>query len=208
MEGVHDLGGKTGFGQLWLKRDGPVFHEPWEAFGYGLGGIGINILQVFTWDEVRHAIERLEPDHYLAASYYERVLTGVASLFVEKGVVTHGELEQRCGGRFPLSRPVAVRAAQDVPEAGRDSFEVGDRVVVRELYPSGHIRMPAYVRGKEGTVLYVAPPVSFADASAHGLPRRLEATYHVRFDARDLWDDASENSAVVVDLWQSYLVRA
>jgi nitrile hydratase len=57
--------------------------------------------------------------------------------------------------------------------------------------------------------LHVAPPFSFPDASAHGGPRRAEHTYHVEFDARDLWPDAPEaKGTVVVDLWDSYLEPA
>lgn len=208
MDGIHDMGGKEGYGTVVIARDEPVFHQPWEALGYGLGSIGIDLLRVFNWDEARHAIERIDARHYLSASYYERVLIGVASLFVEKGVVSLEELEHRCGGRFLLSNPVAQNAPDEVPApVSRQCFTIGDRVVVRELHPSGHIRMPGYVRGKRGVVVHVTPPVSFADASAHGLPRRLERTYHVRFDARELWEDAAENTTVVVDLWQSYLEK-
>ena len=55
-------------------------------------------------------------------------------------------------------------------------------------------------------VTHVAPAFSYPDASAHGLPHRKEATYHVEFDAADLWgDDAEVNAPVIVDLWESYL---
>jgi nitrile hydratase len=40
----------------------------------------------FQHGRVPHAIERMEPRHYLAASYYERSLTSLATLCVEKGV--------------------------------------------------------------------------------------------------------------------------
>ncbi len=208
MDGVHDMGGTTCFGALADERAEPVFHHPWEALGYGLGGYGIDVLRIFNWDEARHAIERIEPQQYLAASYYERIVIGVASLFVEKGLVTQAELEHRARGRFPLARPVATTAAAEVPAPQPAHFSVGDAVVVCRLRTSGHIRMPAYVRGKRGVVVHVAPPFSFPDAAAHGRANRQEPTYHVRFDARALWDDAAENSAVVVDLWQSYLEKA
>ena len=207
MDGVHDIGGTTGFGAVKVERDEPVFHQPWEALGYGLGAFGIDVLRRFNWDEARHAIERMEPQQYLASSYYERIIIGVASLYVEKGVVTHAELEHRAGGRFPLARPVASTAAADLPAPQPARFAVGDAVVVRNLQSSGHIRMPGYVRGKRGVVVHVAPPFSLPDAAAHGHPIQHEPTYHVRFEARALWQDAAENSAVVVDLWQRYLEK-
>jgi nitrile hydratase len=46
---------------------------------------------VFNMDEYRHAIERMTPQHYLMASYYERSLTSLATLCVEKGLVAREE---------------------------------------------------------------------------------------------------------------------
>jgi nitrile hydratase len=205
MDGIYDLGGVTGFGPVDVERDEPVFHEPWEALGYALGGLGLDVLRCFNMDEIRHAIERIEPRQYLASSYYDRIVTGVATLFVEKGIVTREELEARAGGRFLLARPIPPRA-RDVAPSPPVRFAVGDSVVVRDLHRAGHTRAPRYVRGKRGTVVRVAPAFSLPDVAAHGLERRAEPTYHVRFDARELWGDASEASAaVVVDLWQSYL---
>jgi nitrile hydratase len=204
VDGIHDLGGMSGFGPVEIEKNEPVFHQPWEALGYALGALGGNVLRAFNIDEGRHAIERIEPRRYLASSYYERIITGVATLFVEKGILTHEELERRAGGAFPLARPVAPGAG-DVP-ATPTRFAVGDTVAVRDIHPAGHTRVPRYVRGKRGIVVHVAPPFTFPDAHAHGRPKRKEPTYHVRFAARDLWTDAAEeNATVVVDLWQSYL---
>jgi nitrile hydratase len=205
MDGIYDLGGVSGFGPVEVERDEPVFHEAWEALGYGIGGLGMNVLRAFNMDEIRHAIERIEPRRYLASSYYDRIVIGVATLFVEKGLVTREELERRAGGRFPLASPVAPHAdAITLPSPAR--FAAGDAVVVRDLHRAGHTRAPRYVRGKRGVVVHVAPAFSLPDAAAHGLPPRDEPTYHVRFDARELWGEAAEaHAAVVVDLWQSYL---
>ena len=204
MDGIHDLGGMTGFGPVEVEPGEPVFHQPWEGRTFAMNALGIVVLGAYNADEYRHAIERMEPAHYLAASYYERVLTGVATLLVEKGIVTREELEARAGGAFPLSRP-AARASETTPrQAGR--FRIGDAVVVRDIRPAGHTRVPRYVRGKRGVVVHVAPRFSFPDSSAHGFPARDEHTDHVRFEAGDLWADAAEPGApVIVDLWESYL---
>lgn len=208
MDGIYDLGGVSGFGAVDMERDEPVFHEPWEMLAYGLGGLGLDVLRVFNMDEVRHAIERIEPRRYLASSYYDRVMTGVATLFVEKGVVSHADLEARAGGRFPLARPVDG-SATDVTLPAPERFAVGDAVVVRDFHRAGHTRAPRYVRGKRGVVVRVAPAFSLPDLAAHGLPPHHEPTYHVRFASRELWGKAADaNAAVVVDLWQSYLERA
>jgi nitrile hydratase subunit beta len=209
VDGIHDLGGMSGFGPVEVERDEPVFHDPWEALAFALNALGIAALRAYNADEYRHSVERMDPAHYLAASYYERVLTGAATLFVEKGVVTRDELEARAGGAFPLSRPVAEKPTADLRPQPEARFGIGDRVVVRDVHPAGHTRAPRYVRGKRGVVVHVAPKFSFPDAAAHGLTHRTEHTYHVEFLARELWSDAAgSNETVVVDLWDSYLERA
>ena len=209
MDGIHDLGGMNGFGAVEVERGEPVFHEPWEARAFALNSLGIRVLKAYNVHEYRHAVERMDPAHYLAASYYERWFTGVATLLVEKGVVTRHELETRARGVFPLSRPSASVGPSSVsqPEAAR--FAVGDAVVVRDISPRGHTRVPRYVRGRRGVVLRVAPRFEFPDLAGHGLPAHLEHAYHVEFPARDLWSDgATSHDSVIVDLWQSYLEPA
>jgi nitrile hydratase subunit beta len=202
MNGVYDLGGMAGFGRVEVEKDEPVFHEPWEVLAYSIGMLG-----PVTFDEARHAIERIEPRLYLAASYYERIIIGIASLFVEKGLLTREELEERAGGRFPLALPVAPGSGR-LPNSSAAPLAPGDRVVVRDEHPPGHIRAPRYVRGRRGVVVHVTRPFQYPDAEAHGLAHDHEPTCHVRFEARELWgDSAEENCSVVVDLWQSYLVK-
>ena len=157
----------------------------------------------------RHAIERMQPVHYLQARYYERVLTGATTLLVEKGVLDLADLERRAGGRIPLALQVRPNPGDGRPEPREPRFRCGARVRVRDDHKPGHTRAPRYVRGRTGTVVHVAPPFSYPDASAHGLPKRCEATYHVEFEASELWaDDAETNAPVVVDLWESYLEQA
>ena len=208
MNGVHDMGGMHGFGSVAaeVEPDEPVFHEPWESLAFAMNALGIAVLETYNADEYRHAVERMDPVHYLAATYYERVLTGVATLLVEKGVVARDDLEARAGGGFPLSLPVAERPTADLGPQPRPRFRLGDAVAVRDIHPAGHTRVPRYVRGKRGVVVHVAPPFSFPDAAAHGQTQRTEHTYHVEFAARDLWSDAAESDdTVVVDLWDCYL---
>lgn len=206
MDGIHDLGGMAGFGPIAVEPNEPLFHEAWESLAYALNAVGIVRLASYNIDEYRHSIERMSPLHYLSATYYERVLTGVATLLVEKGVVTLAELEERAGGPFPLSRAVAQQPTSDWHPQDRARFTVGDRVLARDIHPLGHTRVPRYVRGKQGTVVHVAPRFSFPDAAAHGLTPRAEHTYHVEFLASELWGDSGgSNETVVVDLWDCYL---
>ena len=92
MDGIHDLGGKQGFGPVRYTHRATAFHAQWEVRANSLYAHAVR-LGIFNMDEYRHAIERMDPRHYLTASYYERSLTSLATLLVEKGVVPREELE-------------------------------------------------------------------------------------------------------------------
>ena len=210
MDGIHDLGGKQGFGPVPHRANTlsylPVFHEDWEHLGYSLLFLGVGELGLFNVDELRHAIERMEPRHYLASSYYDRIVIGVATLFVEKGALRQERLAELAGGTYPLAlaqgpgREARVRATP---------FEVGDHVRVRDEFVAGHIRMPGYVRNKRGVVIHrTGHAWPFPDAVGHGLPSPSEPTYHVLFTTEELWGEGADSGTVVVDLFGGYLLPA
>ena len=204
MDGMHDLGGKQGFGRVRHSAKADVFHAEWEKRSNALLAFAVK----HGWlnmDEYRHAIERMEPRHYLTASYYERSLTGFATLLVEKGVLTREELERRANGTFPLSSPSAPGRG-NAPQ--RERFKPGERVRVKLDFVPGHIRLPGYVRGKVGTVVGESPAYPFPDAHAHGIHAEDEPTYDVRFHAEDLWPNGCDPARVHVGIFQSYLERA
>ena len=203
MDGVHDLGGRQGFGRVRYTLDAPAFHATWEVRANALYAHAVR-RGVFNMDEYRHAIERMEPRHYLGASYYERTLTSLATLCVEKGIVPREELEQRAGGGFPLAGPSAA-GRSNAPR--RERFEPGDRVRVRLDFVPGHIRLPGYIRGKTGVVVGVSPAYPFPDAHAHGVAAEDEPTYDVRFRSEDLWPNGADAALVHVGVFQSYLER-
>ena len=204
MDGMHDIGGKQGFGRVRHAPQAPVFHEDWEKRMNALYGLVVRH-GIFNMDEYRHAIERMEPRHYMSASYYERTLTSLATLCVEKGVVTRDELEALAGGSFALALPSGPGRSNGPT---RLSFQMGDRVCVRSDFVGGHVRMPAYIRGKTGVVVGESPRYPFPDAHAHGLAAADEPTYDVRFASSDLWPDAADAAWVHVGVFQSYLDRA
>ena len=204
MDGIHDMGGRQGFGRVRHTLKAQTFHEPWEKRVNALYSLAVK-LGIFNMDEYRHAIERMEPRHYLSASYYERSLTSLATLCVEKGIMTREELERRAEGLFPLALPSAPGRSN---AAQRERFEAGDRVKVRTDLVAGHMRLPAYIRGKVGTVVSESPAYPFPDAHAHGVQAEDEPTYDVRFSAEELWPNAADPAFVHVGVFQSYLERA
>ena len=204
MDGMHDLGGKQGFGRVRHAPKAPTFHAAWEKRVNALLALAVRN-KFFNMDEYRHAIERMEPRHYLSASYYERSLTGLATLCVEKGIFTREQLDRLAHGLFPLSRP----GGPGRPNAEkRERFKPGDRVRVKEDFVPGHVRMPAYIRGKTGVVVSETPVYPFPDAHAHGVKASDEPTYDVRFRAEDLWPNSCDPAMVHAGVFQSYLERA
>ena len=203
MDGMHDLGGKQGFGRIRYSPKAQTYHAPWEKRVNAMTSLAVK-RGIINMDEYRHAIERMEPVHYVSASYYERSLTGLATLCVEKGVVTQQELERLAQGAFPLSRPSAPGRG-NAPE--RERFRPGDRVRVKEEFVPGHIRMPGYIRGKIGVVVRETPAYPFPDAHAHGVEAVDEPTYDVRFRAEDLWPNNADPAFVHAGVFQSYLKR-
>lgn len=203
MDGIHDMGGRQGFGAVRYTRKAHAFHADWEVRVNSLYALAVR-LGIFNMDEYRHAIERMEPRHYLTASYYERSLTSLATLLVEKGIVTREELEQRAEGLFPLASPSAP-GRTNVP--ARERFKPGDRVRVRLDCVPGHIRMPGYIRGKAGVVVGESPAYPFPDAHAHAIEAQDEPTYDVRFRSEDLWPTCADPALIHVGVFQSYLER-
>jgi nitrile hydratase subunit beta len=51
--------------------------------------------RIIRTDELRRAIESIEPAQYERLSYYERWLVAVEALLVEKGLLTHEEVDRK-----------------------------------------------------------------------------------------------------------------
>lgn len=204
MDGVHDLGGKAGFGPVEVEADEPVFHEPWERRVFGLNATAF--VNGWVGGSFRHGIERMDPAHYLASSYYEHWLTGLATLLVENGVVDGDELVARAGS-FPLSGPVASHVVLgDATAPETPIYAVGDAVRARNVQSKGHTRCPAYVRGRAGTVVRVNGAEPVPELHAHTGQQVLETCYGVRFEPSELWgDDAEDGAPVYIDLMERYL---
>jgi nitrile hydratase beta subunit len=220
MDGVHDLGGTDGTGRVSHTPAEPVFHDEFEQRVFAM--VLITMAQrAYTMDEFRHAIERMAPAWYLDSSYYEHWLAAMEKLLVEREVVDGDELcdriEQARAGEVAvpdrtdpetaeMMRAVVERGGGTHRGPGEPAFEAGDTVRVRNIHPEGHTRCPGYVRRAEGTVQAVHGEHVLPDARAHREGEAPEPLYSVRFAGEALWGpDAEANTAVSVDLWESYL---
>jgi nitrile hydratase len=85
-------------------------------------------------------------------------------------------------------------------------FRPGDTVVVRNINPTGHTRLPRYLRGKRGRVEIDHGVFVFPDTHAHRKGEKPQHVYAVRFTHRELWGPkAAERDTLYVDMWDDYL---
>lgn len=216
MNGAHDMGGVMGFGPVVAEKNEPVFHHEWEgrvrAMTMAMGApMRTNI------DQGRFARENVSPLEYLSKTYYELWFAGLTRMLLDGGLVTAEELAV---GRSkhpakPVPRVLNAVDTASLLSKGRlyertvntpARFKVGDRVRARNMHPTGHTRLPRYVRGHIGTVTQVHGAHVFPDSNAAGLGEAPQWLYNVRFTGREIWGDAADPTVTVsVDAWESYL---
>jgi nitrile hydratase len=216
MNGVHDMGGMHGMGSIQPEPDEPVFHQRWEARAFGL----VRAMGAFgRWniDASRHQRELIPAAEQLRMSYYERWLAGLTKLLLRHGFVSAQELASGKSDPGHVTQTPAL-PAQRVPAfvaqgspASRNSatpprFQPGQPVRARNLNPTGHTRLPRYVRGKTGAIDRLHGVFVFPDTNAHFLGEQPQHLYSVRFEAEELWGaHSTAPGAVYVDLWEDYL---
>src|SRR5258707_12491025 len=108
MNGIHDVGGRHGFGRIVREADEPPFNEPWEGRMHGIA-VTCQVTGVNTTPEQRTTIENMSPGLYLDTSYYEKWLFAYEKLLNDKGVVTTEELNRR------VQEQAAERKAAQTP---------------------------------------------------------------------------------------------
>lgn len=221
MDGIHDLGGMQGFGQVQVQENEPVFHAPWEAKVFAMQRTAYKIGACQNIDQFRHSVERIDPIAYLTHGYYGRWLGGIETLCVEAGVLTQEELNQRVadlGGNptqgvaarpNPNPPPLGTAPAKSgmmrpVDEAPR--FAVGQSVRAKAFSSQGHTRLPRYARGKQGVVVKNNQGWVFPDTNAMGQGECPQFLYTVAFTGKELWgEEAEEGTSICIDLFEEYL---
>jgi len=215
VNGVHDMGGMHGFGKVEPEPNEPPFHAPWEG-----RVLAMQRAMVFTgaWniDISRAAQEQLPPQAYLSASYYQRWALGMERNVVEQGLVDADELA--AGRALRPGKPVKrvmtedeigrafVRGSFGRPGPAQARFKVGDRVRAKNIHPTGHTRLPRYVRGRAGVVEAVRGCHVFPDSVTAGTGENPQWLYTVVFEGRDLWgENADPTLKVSVEAFEPYL---
>ncbi|MET0272234.1 MAG: nitrile hydratase subunit beta [Phenylobacterium sp.] len=215
MNGVHDMGGMAGLGDLVPEPEGgSPFHHAWEARVHAITMASPTRANI---DAGRHERELIPGPQYLAMSYYEKWFRSLCQLLLKRGFITEEEfVTTRADPAAPKAKPwlhadhvttVLTRAGsyqRDVLAPPR--FKVGDRVRARTMNPSGHTRLPRYARGRLGVIERRHGAHVFPDCNAHDLGEDPRHLYCVRFAARELWgEEAGEEDGVYLDLWEPYL---
>ncbi len=225
MTRVHDMGGRFGDGPVSPEpEDAPVFAEDWHGRALAVT-LAAGFLGQWNIDVSRHARERLSPTDHARFSYYEKWMSGLADLLVEKGVLTLDDLRGVDGdGVHPLTErtlkadavagALAKGGPADRPSNVAVRFQAGQAVrtlgqSANRLVDGGHTRLPIYAAGATGRILRLHGTHVLPDSNAHGLGEAPEPLYAVVFPASELWANPEHPAdEVVLDLWQSYLEPA
>ena len=220
MKGGHDLGGQADMGPINPQPESqePVFHSEWERRVFGLT-LATGMLGKWNIDESRHARERQDPLVYVQNSYYENWLEGIEKLLLEKGLVNADELRQATAASARAAKSLSVpgpEVAKKILASGAPStmdahseplFNKGDRVIVRVSETAGHTRAPKYVQGATGIIMALLGCHSYPDSNALGV-HEGQHLYRVCFAGSDLWTPNSQDTEVLIDLWEPYLTEA
>jgi hypothetical protein len=88
---VHDRGGWTEAGPIDRAE-----HEysMWEKRTDAIRGV-LGAKRIIRTDELRRAVESIEPDQYGRLSYYERWIVAIEALLIEKGLLTRQEIDRK-----------------------------------------------------------------------------------------------------------------
>lgn len=88
---IHDRGGWPDTTPI--DRDEHVY-TMWEKRTDAIRGV-LGAKQIIRTDELRRAIESIEPAQYERLSYYERWLMAIEMLLIEKGLLTREEIDRK-----------------------------------------------------------------------------------------------------------------
>jgi hypothetical protein len=88
---VHDRGGRPDAGPIDRAEHA---YTMWEKRTDAIRGV-LGAKQIIRTDELRRAIESIEPGRYETLTYYERWLVAVEMLLVEKGLLTSEEIDRK-----------------------------------------------------------------------------------------------------------------
>ena len=218
MDGIHDLGGRQGFGTIDVDEPEEPFHEPWEGRVRGMVN-AMSKAPVWNIDWFRLCRELIDPVDYLLRPYFDQWIQTYAAMMVNSGIATIDEIASGHAKTHAanLRPPMTAADVQKAKKRDRNyernngtppAFSVGDAVRVKKFGAPGHTRLPGYVRGRLGRIEARHGAHVFPDANAHG-GERAAPLYTVGFNAAELWPEAEgRRERVFLNMWEGYLEHA
>ena len=219
MDGIHDLGGKQGYGPIDVDDGESSFHHDWEGREWGIAQCART--PGITIDWWRHCRELIMPVDYLGRSYFDSWAQTDFATYIEAGWITLAEVD--AGHSLDDTRPepppalgVAQVLDEDRAHAYRfdaeidtpPKFDLGEQVRTLAHGHAGHTRLPQYARDRVGVVHARHGAHVFPDLSARGQEIH-QHLYSIVFDAAELWPEArGSRDKVYLDLWEAYLREA
>lgn len=218
MNGVHDMGGMQGFGPVTPEKDEPVFHAPWEGRVFAMQRATF-FLGFWNIDMARASVEKLPPDFYLSASYYEKWEAGLESRLLAYGLVDADEIA--AGHALHPPKPVARKLLGEAVDKSLQrgsyyrqapapaKFAPGAKVRTKNIHPTTHTRLPRYARDRVGTIEAIRGCHVFPDAVVLGKGEDPQWLYTLVFDGTELWGaDAAPGLKVSIEAFEPYLEPA
>ena len=100
------------------------------------------------------------------------------------------------------------RARSSYAPAPDHRYNVGDRVRVKSVYPPGHRRTPAYIRGKTGEIERICGAFPNPEELAYGFdgePKKV--LYRVRFSQKHVWPRYAgpDNDVLEMEVYEHWL---
>ena len=77
---------------------------------------------------------------------------------------------------------------------------MAERVRVRTAYPPGHVRAPAYIRGKSGVIERRLGAFPNPEQLAYGHEAERRDLFRVRFTMAEVWGAAAEAPTDTIDI--------
>ena len=214
------MGGRYGDGEIQpASINDKNFKEKWHSRALAVT-LATGSLKQWNLDMSRHARECLPPKDYCTFSYYDKWISALANLLVNKGVISADEFLDPTRKTHPLSsrKLLAADVAGVLSKGAPTSRSVGDspkflvgqrvktRRAVNKFISGGHTRLPKYVEKCEGKIEFYHGAHVFPDTHAHNLGEQPEHLYTVSFLASELWESPENPSdTLCVDIWESYL---
>ena len=216
MDGIHDLGGKQGYGNIEVNEPEAAFHTRYDGASWTINQTTRAPGLCIDW--WRHIRELTPPVDYLTRPYFDQWAMTQLIAMIDTGEI--GLDEVLTGKVQPLDQQAPSMSIDDVYQSTRQAdhrfnrqvdfppgYHPGDTVTTRSYSVSGHTRLPGYAQGKTGTIHAHHGAHLFPDACATG-NERAEHLYSVKFDSEELWpEDSENNNSVYIDLWESYFVE-